>query len=193
MHKRFIFLPSDFFCSNLNSAVAPSAQLGCLSLSLIAMAPKKKAAKSVGQTAAATSGCFDIELAQGERDSANLSYIEKLHDAVACIIDHPIFSGIVAADPMHITSDNANSSSQAAFDSRSFTNAMKSSHKSYTAGINAFWIDMLWSATPGVPVRMSGIHQMASTTFKVPTKLPPVHIAVQSVDSNVLKIERAHV
>ena len=125
-------------------------------------------------------------MCSSDLDSANLSYIEKLHDAVACIIDHPIFSGIVAADPMHITSDDANSSSQAAFDSRSFTNAMKSSHKSYTAGINAFWIDMLWSATPGVPVRMSGIQQMASTTFKFPTKLPPVHIAIQSVDSNVL-------
>ena len=38
------------------------------------------------------------------------------------------------------------------FDFEFYEGALKTASKSYTAGINLFWIDLQWSATPGVPL-----------------------------------------
>jgi len=52
----------------------------------------------------------------------------------------------------------------------------------YTAGVNLFWIDLQWSSTPGVPVRISTIEQMANTMLKQPSVISDVHIAVTNPD-----------
>ena len=77
-----------------------------------------------------------------------------------------------------ITGNAAESGSQHPFDSVSYTQALAGSSQSYTAGINLFWINLQWSATPGVPLRTAAIEQMANTTFRSPCPINEVHIAV---------------
>ena len=93
----------------------------------------------------------EIELRPGERDNSNLAYIEKLAEAWARIQDHDVFRGIQSAAPLAITDDVADSGSQHPFELISYTRALASGSQTYTAGINLFWIDLQWCATPGVP------------------------------------------
>ena len=66
------------------------------------MAPKAKGAKvkTKGQAKAVADAAsvelkrFSVELAQGEKDHANLTYISKVHEAVEKIKDHQCFSMI---------------------------------------------------------------------------------------------------
>ena len=128
----------------------------------------------------------EIELRPGERDNSNLAYIEKLAEAWARIQDHDVFRGIQSAAPLAITDDVADSGSQHPFELISYTRALASGSQTYTAGINLFWIDLQWSATPGVPLRASAIDQMARTTFRSPCQINDVHIAVADVSFNPL-------
>jgi len=48
----------------------------------------------------------------------------------------------------------------------------------YICGINLAWINFHWSATPGVPVRMSAVTRLRDTVFATPTALQQVHVAV---------------
>ena len=97
-----------------------------------------------------------------------MAYIEKLADAWACIQDHDVFRGIQSAAPLAITDDVADSGSQHPFELIYYTRALASGSQTYTAGINLFWIDLQWSATPGVPLRATAIDQMARSTFRPP-------------------------
>ena len=65
-----------------------------------------------------------------------------------------------------------------------YTRALASGSQTYTAGINLFWIDLQWSATPGVPLRASAIDQTARSTFRSPCQINDVHIAVACVSFN---------
>ena len=149
------------------------------SCGLGAMPPKKAKAKAappppgqpeaVAPAAPGHTSATEIELRPGEKDNANLSYIERLNTALTNIMDHPVFAGIQSADSLGIN--------QAPFDTRSYEDALKNAC-SYTCGINLFWLDFMWSATPGVPLRASAIEHMSKTLFKEPTRMDGVHIAV---------------
>ena len=128
----------------------------------------------------------EIELRPGERGNSNLAYIEKLAEAWALIQDHDVFRGTQSAAPLAITDDVADSGSQRPFELIFYTRALASGSQTYTAGINLFWIDLQWSATPGVPLRASAIDQMARTTFRSPCQINDVHIAVADVSFNPL-------
>ena len=137
--------------------------------------------------AAALLRSVEIELLPGEKDSASLAYIEKLANAWACIQEHDLFHNIQGAKPAGITANATESGTQSPFDLKSYRAALKTAGQSYTAGINFFWIDLLWSATPGVPLRVSAIEFMAKTTFGSPTPLGTVHVAVPDHDYNPLE------
>ena len=96
----------------------------------------------------ATVKTAEIELRPGEQDNANLPYIEKLAAAWSLIQDHDLFRDIQAAQPIGITGDAAASGAQMPFDFEFYQDALKTASKSYAAGINLFWIDLQWSATP---------------------------------------------
>jgi len=157
------------------------------------MPPKKaKAAKTAPSAppdvpAAAGPGIVtEIELRPGEKDSSNLAYIEKLANAWAVIQDHDVFRGIQSEMPLAISGNAAESGNQHPFDAVSYTRALAGASQSYTAGINLFWIDLQWSATPGVPLRTTAIEQMAQTTFRSPCPITDVHIAVFDLGFNPL-------
>ena len=106
-----------------------------------------------------------------------MAYIEKLADAWACIPDHDVFRGIQSA----VTDDVADSGSQHPFELMYYTRALASGSQTYAAGINLFWIDLQWSATPGVPLRATAINQMARCTFRSPCQINDIHIVVANV------------
>ena len=139
----------------------------------------------------ATVKTAEIELRPGEQDNANLPYIEKLAAAWSLIQDHDLFRDIQAAQPIGITGDAAASGTQMPFDFEFYEGALKTASKSYTAGINLFWIDLQWSATPGVPLRVSAIEQMARDMFRLPTAIGAIHIAVSGPEYNPLKHQGA--
>ena len=129
----------------------------------------------------------DVELRPGELDEVNLAYIEKLEAAWGLIQDHDIFHNIQAASPACITGNVAESGTQAPFDLQCYQDALKTASKSYTAGINLFWINLQWSATPGVPLRVSAIEAMARTTFRAPVSVGTIHVAVPGAEFNPLE------
>ena len=129
----------------------------------------------------------EIELLPGEEDRANVAYIEKLGSAWACIQEHDLFRDIQGAKPAGITANANESGTQSPFDLKSYRAALKTAGQSYTAGINLFWIDLMWSATPGVPLRVSAIELMAKTIFGRPTPLGTIHVAVPDHEYNPLE------
>lgn len=159
------------------------------------MPPKKKAAKTPAVAAAvpvpgpgAGIGggiATHVELHAGEKDNANLAYIERLANAWDVIKDHDVFRGIQSELPLTISGSQADCGTQHPFDLASCKQALAASG-TYTAGVNLFWIDLQWSSTPGVPLRISAIEQMAKTMFKQPTVITEVHIAVPDPDFNPL-------
>ena len=88
--------------------------------------------------AAALLRSVEIELLPGEKDSANLAYIEKLANAWACIEEHDLFHNIQGAKPAGITANATESGTQSPFDLKSYRAALKTAGQSYTAGINFF-------------------------------------------------------
>ena len=162
------------------------------------MPPKKKAAtaKAAAPAAAvvpaAVAGASlaggiatHIELHAGEKDNTNLAYIEKLAHAWDVIKGHHVFHDIQSALPLAINDSHDDCGTQHPFDLVSYKNALTAGN-TYTAGINLFWIDLQWSSTPGVPLRISAIEQMSSTMFKQPTVITEVHIATSGPDFNPL-------
>jgi hypothetical protein len=158
------------------------------------MSPKKKVAgaKAIATSPApqvvSTAGAIvtEIELRPGERDNANLAYIERLADAWNIIQDHYVFNAIQSELPLGITANADESGNQHPFDLEAYRKALATSSATYTAGINLFWVDIQWSPTPGVPLRISAIEQMSNTTFKTPCPINDVHIAVPGPDFDPL-------
>ena len=145
-----------------------------------AMAPAAGADASFGAPGGIAT---HIELHAGEKDNTNLAYIERLAHAWDVITDHHVFRDIQSANPLAINDSHDDCGTQHPFDLVSYKNALTAGN-TYTAGINLFWIDLLWSSTPGVPLRISAIEQMASTMFKQPTVITDVHIATSGPDFN---------
>ncbi len=50
----------------------------------------------------------------------------------------------------------------------------------YVCGGNLAWIDFTWTATPGVPVRMRAMKELANTLFAKPRPIESVTIALPS-------------
>jgi hypothetical protein len=123
------------------------------------MAPKRNAAaKAVAKAAAAAAavpqvgvGDFSLELRQGEVDRANADYLQAVEEALDTLNGHAIFHNMVQEEPRGITNSVEDTGFQSVFDANLYNKAIASG--TYTAGGNMFWVDLRWSATPGVPLR----------------------------------------
>ena len=126
---------------------------------------------------------INVELKAGETDSSNSTFLEDVIKAKDLVLAHPLFHGIVALDPLPISSDSE-SGSVPPFEPEDYKKAIKARGE-YTAGVNGFWQDYLWTPTPGVPVRRKALATLTETTFKTPASLT-LHFAVESEDFNPL-------
>ena len=157
------------------------------------MSPKKGRANAAASGASSASSApvpdlssgIAFELHVGEKDNANLVFIERIASAWELIHDHHVFAGIQTELPLGITGSHDDCGTQHPFDLPSYKKAM-SHTSSYTAGMNVFWTNLQWSPTPGVPLRVSAIEQMTKTMFKEPAPINEVHIAVTGPDFNPL-------
>jgi hypothetical protein len=130
----------------------------------------------------------EIELRPGEKDNLNSKYIEALAHAWNVIQDNDVFRGIMSAMPLQVTQNSKESGTQAPFDRNMYEQALNTQAKSYTVGINLFWINLQWSATPGVPLRVTAIEEMSKVTFRSPatTGQLVIHVAVTGPEFNPL-------
>jgi len=148
------------------------------------MSQFKAAAKAAPAAAAAgpddlqgVVGDFSLELRQGEVDRANGDYLQAVEVAMDTLNGHALFHNIVQEEPRGITNSVEDTGFQSVFDSNLYKSAIASG--TYTAGGNMFWVDLRWSATPGVRLRLQAVRQLASTLFKSPTPYPgALHVAV---------------
>ena len=127
-----------------------------------------------------------MELPNGEADKANLSYIDLVQKAKDVIDNHPLFRNIESELPLQITANKTESGVQTPFDGEECKHALRAQSKMYTCGVNLFWINFLWSPTPGVPLRCSAIETLSNSKFAEPCILESVHVAVLDKDFDPL-------
>jgi hypothetical protein len=145
-------------------------------------AKAKPKAAAVADPAVPPTADFSLELRGGETDRSNTEYLLVLEDARSAIDAHPVLKKMVAETPRGISNTASETGFQSAFDSRHYANAIKSG--TYTAGCNLFWVDMRWSATPGVPLRLAAVQQLAKNLFSEPTPYPgELRVSVSPLES----------
>ena len=67
---------------------------------------------------------------------------------------------------------------QAVFDADNFAAAMRTA-KAYDASCNLFWLNLMWSPCPGVPINRSAVDMLRRVYFSKPARFPlPVVVAV---------------
>ena len=133
------------------------------------MPPKKNsaAAKAVAKAAAAAApgdvGDFSLELRNGEVDRANADYLQAVEVALDTLKGHALFNNMVQEETRGITNTVADTGFQSVFDADLYNKAIASG--TYTAGGNMFWVDLRWSATPDVPLRLQAVRTLASVSY----------------------------
>lgn len=85
---------------------------------------------------------------------------------------HPVFKNIESASALDIDANKKELSGyQATFDHTAYDNAMAAVGK-YKCGINFFWLNLLWTPCPGVPLSDSRIELLVAQYFTVPSPMP---------------------
>ena len=151
------------------SACKPSQPAGATP----AASPSPQAAAPAARTSD-----FSLELRTGEVDRANAGYLLELENWLGTINGHPLFHNMTAQEPRQIKNSAEDTGFQSVFDNDLYQKAIASGN-CYTAGGNLFWVDLRWSATPGVPLRLQAVKKLSTTLFKEPNPYPgALHVAV---------------
>ena len=121
------------------------------------MPPKDKNKKAARTDAGSTADWskVSIELRGGETDPQNIAYHAAVLEAWQIVQGHPEFDSIDAQDPLSI----ATGGRQAPFSQRELEMSCSGGHEAYVCGINFSWVNLLYSATPGIPIRMAAVQE----------------------------------
>ena len=103
------------------------------------------------------------------------------------IEDHPLFANISQGMPLSIKDFGV----QRPFNDEDFSGTMlrDGGDTGYTAGINLFWCDGMFTPTPGIPVRAETIPDVMECYFKVPAAMP--HSVIISLKEGERPLEKA--
>ena len=93
---------------------------------------------------------LSLELRQGEVGRANVEYLLSLEKDLDTLNGHPLFVDMVNEEPRTITNSVEDTGFQSGVYAQLYQKALATS--TYTAGGNLFWVDLRWSATPGIPL-----------------------------------------
>lgn len=156
------------------------------------MAPKKggKAkAKSLAVVAAGIQQPQGPANIAGQSDSVNAEYFKKVADALLVIAKH--WPDIKEASTLGLTPEQHGAyqlaGHQAALDQASYTSSMAASNEA-AGGLSIFTLDIMKSATPGVPVNSAGVMSLAAQRFGAPKRFPSiVTIAVEAATFNIFE------
>ena len=145
------------------------------------MPPKgKKAARTDADSTTDWSN-VTIELRGGEKDTQNVAYHTTVLDAWQTVQGHPTFHSIDTQDPLTI----AGGGTQAPFSQKELETSCSGELQAYTCGINFSWVSLLYSATPGIPIRMAAVQEVTENTFLEPTPMENLSIGIPSHDYKV--------
>ena len=145
------------------------------------MAPKgKKTAQTVADSPADWSS-VTIELNSGEKDPQNVAYHATVLDALKIVQGHSVFDGIETHDPLCI----GDGGTQAPFCQKELETSCSGSLQAYTCGNNFTWMNLLYSPTPGIPIRMAAVQEVVDKTFSAPNPMESLTIGIPTHDYKV--------
>jgi len=115
-------------------------------------------------------------------DGPNKDYLSEVQDDISTILRSKLFKDIAQEDPLPISKD-AECGIQEPFDAEQCKTAL-SRRGTYIAGFNFFWLDLLRSLTPGIPLSRERVWELANFMFQDgPTALKkPIGVTVSSAD-----------
>ena len=115
-------------------------------------------------------------------DGPNKEYLSEVQDDISTILQCKAFKGIAQEDPLPISKD-AECGIQEPFQSEQCETALRR-RGTYIAGLNFFWLDLLRSPTPGIPLSRERVRELADYMFHDgPAALKkPIGVAVSSAD-----------
>ena len=122
-----------------------------------------------------------IELRGGEKDPQNVAYHAAVLDAWQIVQGHPVFETIDSQDPLSIDMGGT----QAPFSQKELEKSCSGELQAYTCGINLSWVNLVYSATPGIPIRMAAVQEVTEKTFLEPTPMESLSIGIPSHDYKV--------
>ena len=102
--------------------------------------------------------------------AANRDLLTQLADDIAVIKAHPAFHKIHEQGAAAIAQKEY-SGHQVAFDESACAMALTLQGK-YKSGANLFWINQLWSASPGIPINPSAIDRLSAYYLEKPASFP---------------------
>ena len=121
------------------------------------------------------------ELRGGEKDPQNVAYHAAVLDAWQIVQGHPVFEKIDSQDPLSIARGGA----QAPFSQNELEFSCSGELQAYTCGINFSWVNLLYSATPGIPIRMAAVQEVVEKTFLEPKPMENLTIGIPNHDYKV--------
>jgi hypothetical protein len=102
-----------------------------------------------------------------EQQGRNADHYANVMEWRNTIDNHPLFTNISQAMPLSIR----DSGTQHPFNEEDFQIAIERD-AGYTAGINLFWCETLYSPTPGIPIGTETIPDLMDCYFKTPSPMP---------------------
>ena len=147
------------------------------------MPPKDKNKKAARTDAGSTADWskVSIELQRGETDPQNIAYHHAVLEAWQIVQGHPEFDSIDTQDPLSI----AMGGMVAPFSQKDLEMSCSGWLQAYGCGINFSWVNLLYSATPGIPIRMAAVQEVTEKTFLEPTPMESLVIGIPSHDYKV--------
>ena len=145
------------------------------------MPPKGKKAARTDTDSTTDWSNVTIELRGGEKDPQNVAYHAAVLEAWQIVQGHAVFDSIDTQDPLSI----AMGGTQAPFSQKELETSCSGELQAYTCGINFSWVNLLYSATPGIPIRMAAVQEVTEKTFLEPTPMESLSIGIPSHDYKV--------
>ena len=107
----------------------------------------------------------------------NSDHYQEVRSAHNLMMGNPVFEGIHTALPLSVEAG----SHIEAFDTPKFMKAMGDCGE-FITGANLFWLNLWWSATPGLPLNKGGIKQLKQKWFRTPVSTFPVQVTIAVTD-----------
>ena len=115
-------------------------------------------------------------------DGPNKEYYAEVQDDINVILHSSAFKDILEAEPLPIR-EQAECGIQEPFDAAKCATALRQ-RGTYISGFNFFWLDLVRSISPGIPLSRDRVRDLADWMFKdgpIPLK-KPIGVRVTSVD-----------
>ena len=123
----------------------------------------------------------------GTSVNLNSEHFNELRDAYNTIMGHQLFAGIHKLKPLHINAGGHTG----AFKRQDFDLAMEQKG-TYISGANLLWLNLWWSATPGMPLSRSGIRALRQRWFQEARDTFPFQVVIAVTEEHSPRNDDCH-